>query len=257
MNIPIPMRMLSIVSLIVGLAAPAQADLITPTSIIAGTDAYSSKTANTREVGNLLDGEEMQLKANGDANNWADWEMNHSGDRYGNGDAWAADTTADTAKWVIVDLGAAYQLDTISIWNMNPNQTGTIGRSAKTVDIYYTLDRSGDGNVANNDSLFSNTGSVWTSYSTGTSVSKNAGDSKVTSPNALLDNMGITARYIALDFTSTWAAANLDKVTVQELQFFAISEPSTLVDIPEPSMLGLVVVAGMVALLRRPRANVA
>jgi hypothetical protein len=45
--------------------------------------------------------------------------------------------------------------------------------------------------------------------------------------------------------------------TIDSFTLTAISEPSTLVDIPEPSTLGLVVVAGMVAMLRRSRANLA
>ncbi len=209
--------------LIAGIASPlvsAQADLITPSSVIASSDAPNANPANDRSVENLLDGEEMFLAGGLDADNPYDWRMNHSGDRYGSGDAWAANTGDDTAKWVIMDLGSAYELSAISIWNMNPNTIDSINRSAKTVNIYYSMDRTGDGNVNNVDELFSNTGNVWTSYVTGKSVTKNPSNTIVTYPNALLNNMNTVARYIAFDFTDAHKTSNLDKVTVQEIQVF-------------------------------------
>ncbi len=206
----------------------AQADLITPSSIIARSEDTGGTSSQKRLATRLLEGTEMSLTPTGglDADNPDDWQCNPSGGRFGNGTAWSADSNSETAQWVIIDLGATYDLGSISIWNMNPETAdATLNRSAKTVYIYYALDRRGDGNTKNNDQLFSNTGGVWANHTTGKNVTKNTYNQIVTSPNAEVDMSTITARYIALDFTAADNASKLDQLTVQELQVFEAMPP--------------------------------
>ena len=241
-------KTLSILAAFAAATTLSQADLITPDSVIASSEANSGNAANSRDAGNLVSSEEMQLKSGGNAHNYADWEMVHSGDTFGNGDAWAGNLSVDQAQWVIMDLGAAYEVSTIIIWNMNPDDDDSqIGRSAKTVDTYYSLDRfagSGDGNVEGSEALFS--GTNWLTLATSTSVLRNPGNTTVTSPNAVLTDVGVTARYIALNFTDAHTSSKLDKVTVQEIQVFSAAV------IPEPSTLSLLgVSAAMLVAARR------
>jgi hypothetical protein len=190
----------------------AQADLITPNSVIASSDG------NGRDPDNLYNGVEMVLKSGGVANNWADWEMNASDHKFSNGEGWAADQTSGNAAWVIIDLGANHIVSTMSIWNFNPSAGDYKGRSAKDLNIYYTSDRSGDGNSDDSKAAFSTTG--WTSYSSDLVLSQNAGGSTVTSPNGVLTNMNITARYIAIEAESVYRTQDFGKVTMQEVQVF-------------------------------------
>ena len=265
MNIPI--RMLSIVGLIAGLAAPAQAaTLITP------TDARASKATALHDALNTIDGAGMTVT--GDQNVYTHWTNASSSHVTAKNDGWTAQASTNTyAPWLIVDLGAIYDLETISIWNMNPADGTWVKRAAQTVNIYTSTTGFGANNGNNDDDAFDTTG--WTGLTSGLTVTQNPGGTTNAAPNGLVTGLGgVKARWVAFEVTSVHGYLNDRKrASIGEVQFFATpgsstvvdnsesstvvdnSESSTVVDIPEPSMLGLVVVSGMVALLRRPRAN--
>jgi hypothetical protein len=220
MNIPI--RTLSIVGLIAGLATSAQAALIDADSAFGSTDGHSSRTAS-----NLINGSEMS--SSGDVNDYSTWSMAAGTSQAGNNVAWQADGSNDT-HWAIIDLGAVYNLDTISIWNLNPDTTTSTytGREAKTVNVWYSITGVGS-NVALSDAEFNSTG--YTSLSTALSVSKNPGATgPIATPNARLTGLtGVQAQWVAIEITDNWGTANHGKKgSLSEVQFFGtIPEPSS------------------------------
>ncbi len=256
MNIPIPL--FSIVGLIAGFAAPVQA-----TTLITPTDARASKATALHDALDTIDGAGMTVT--GDQNVYTHWTNASSSKVTARNDGWMAQASTNTyAPWLIVDLGAIYDLETISIWNMNPSDDTWVKRSAETVNIYTSTTGFGANNGNNDDDAFDTTG--WTGLTNGLTVTQNPGGTTNAAPNGLVTGLGgVKARWVAFEVTDVYGYLNDRKrASIGEVQFFATSEPSTsvdnpesstVVDIPEPSMLGLVVVSGMVALLRRPRAN--
>ena len=141
--------------------------------------------------------------------------------------------------WAIIDLGATYNLDTISLWHLNPShktsdKDSITSRAARKVSIYYTT--TGVGTITNlNDKVFDSSG--WTALGAELDVTRNPGGTTTSNPNLLLTGLtGVQARWVAIEITNIYGNNNhQNKAMISEVQFFAVSEPSTVADNSEPS----------------------
>ena len=203
MNIPI--RTLSIVGLVAGLAASAQASttLITPTSAIA------SSGVSGREGANAINGREMSVT--GDPNVYSNWSMNPSSDDYTKDDGWIASNNSFVhGPWLIVDLGGTYDLDTISIWNFNPagGTASAYNRSSVDVNVFYATTGIGENTEGSKQSFDSD---VWTTLDSNHTLSTNTSPVTITSPNGLFDALDVTARYVAIEVLSVASGNTADR----------------------------------------------
>jgi hypothetical protein len=223
MNIPI--RTLSIVGLIAGLATSAQAaTLITPTT------AISSKATTDHDALDTIGGELMTNTE--DDNDYREWSMGASSSPTAKNDGWMADAGVATyLPWLIVDLGDTYDLETISIWNMNPSNGNWVERSVRDVNIYTSTTGFGTSNTSEKDGAFTATDyTLLTSLTLAgeTEVEQNSGGSMIDNANGLVNGLNVEARYVAFEVARAYGNNNDRKrASIGEVQFFAIPEPSS------------------------------
>ena len=148
--------------------------------------------------------------------------------------------------WVVFDLGEAYQLGTMYIWN--GNQGGVFNGSPHTnkgineYDLYYatSLTVPLPANSATVTGYDFNSGG-WTQF--GTTQTLTAGTGAAGSPvNGTVDLAGVTARYVAMDIQSRIGSHDQLQVGLSEVVF---------TQIPEPGTAGLMGLFGLAALVRR------
>jgi len=212
-------------SLFTALFAQA-ATLITADSAI-GSSQLDSEVA----IGNIINKAEM--KFTGDQNDYTNWTQDPGWNKGSDDDAWGADGTIDD-PWVIIDLGAIYNLDTITIWTLNPSiadhSDAVVKRMATEVNVWYSSTGTA-GNSGDNPFV---AGSDFTSLSSGLTVSTNAGAATNDTPNATITGAtmtGVQARWVAVEITDALGnAAQQRKGSLSEVQFFR-AEAGTVVSI--------------------------
>ncbi|MDZ8120021.1 PEP-CTERM sorting domain-containing protein [Pontiella sp. NLcol2] len=201
-------------------------------ALIIPTGSTASSESGGRGVGNLYNG--VELVNTGDVNDWTQYSMNPADDNLSKGEGWMANN--NSGAWIILDLGAVYALDTISIWNFNSSTNQYIGRSVSSMNVYVrsTADTL---NVAGSKAAFDSTG--WASLQAAAAVSVNPQDTTITAPNAVFDSLTQTGRYLAFEVDSTSGSdgGSTKYAGMGEVQVFGAV-------VPEPAALGLIMVAG-------------
>jgi len=128
------------------------------------------------------------------------------------------------------DLGQAYDLTDLYVWNHN--QEFLTGRGVKDLEIFYSTD----------NSLFSSAGLYQFAQAGGT-------------PTQSAQNLSLTAasaRYVRFDIISDWNGAANDYVGLSEVRFGGIA----VVPVPEPTSVALLACGAITILaLRRRRAS--
>jgi hypothetical protein len=181
--------------LLVGLASSAEAIVITGETATASTTFLGSATATVDDSG-LSGG----LHGNATNTMWLSATVNSSG--------------GDPDPWLLIDLGAVYDITSFTQWPYNLN--GSHPKGIKNVDIRYSAT-----NPAGTDNLL---GPYVFSFSNGDGVNPIPGETF---------NASFTARYIKLDINTSWDADFGDSNTgygLSEIQFTGelVPEPSTM-----------------------------
>ncbi len=213
-------------------ASPVHAALINtyPSPIVVtASSTYTSSFAG----GQLVNGSGLSGTAPAFADADSDGVPEHSNGVTGL--HWLSQKTTVANQWVAFDLGQAYDLASMRVWNYN--QSSWQLRSVQTARIYYST-------AANPDEAAPGT---WTQL-----VGAGAGGvftfaQATGQPNydSVTDVSfgGASVRHVLIDIQSSYGT-DADGVGLSEVQFFSVPEPATL------ATLAL----GALALLRRRRA---
>jgi hypothetical protein len=149
-------------------------------------------------------------------------------------DQWLSDGSTISDQWVMFDLGAAYQTDSMFFWNTFLGSDVTTGRGISDMDVSFatSLDTSfatattGDSNWGNTVNLTPALGVVV--------ASKGAGE--------LLTYTSVSARYVLFEVTDNHPNGD---------QFVGMSEVRFIEAVPEPSTTALLGLGGLALILRR------
>lgn len=193
-------------------------------------------------VSNVLNGVNGEDLANsGDVNDPAAWSYSGGDNNWGRNENWNSPDGVDD-QWIAFDLGSIQDGLKMNVANFDTSNAQNIDRGINQGDIYYRSDSFG-GNSDLNGSAFDPTGwTLWGSAGSQTFTQTPAGGGF---HDFQLIDLGVSARYIAIDINSSHGAAS---VGLNEVQFFSTA-------IPEPSSYAFL--AGLLALtwisLRRRR----
>ena len=197
------MLMLSVAVLLV--AATAQAAFITGVTI----EDFSNEQNNTQfAANNIINGNGFNATAGThtsawDPNNW----------QTGSGEA---------DEWITFDLGAAYDLESVSIWNFNRGGYTNLG-------------------IAQMDVLVSSDNTNWTTVLTDQTLTQASGLNTYAGEVVTLSATGV--RYVKFDVDTIFnSSPGGPQVGLSEVRF-----------VPEPATMSLLGIGGLLALVRRRR----
>ncbi|WFB35563.1 PEP-CTERM sorting domain-containing protein [Kiritimatiellota bacterium B12222] len=139
---------------------------------------------------------------------------------------WLTDPNVDISEsWVLVDMAAAYDLDSIRVWNYNESgQAKYLRRGVNEAKIWVTtagtipVDESGNFDFSSNG---------WSQVGGGVTFEQAPGTDGYVAPAANTVALGgVTARYLAIEVDSNHGT---NEVGLSEVQLFAVPEPSSVV----------------------------
>ena len=134
-------------------------------------------------------------------------------------------------QFVTFNLGGAYDLSAIYIWQMNQNNN--TGRGVHQFDLLYSVDH----------------GTNWLTASSNLNLTQSPGGTSVSAQQFSLVQSGVTNVRIEID--SAWSGAATDYVGLSEVKFDGV-----VTAVPEPSTYGLIgagALAGFAFVRRRRR----
>ena len=217
-------KLLLLVSLI-GAVCSSMAGLIEPQGAIAGS-WYDSGTAghqNDRAPVHMIDGTGLIFEGvAGEEGDYTKYRVIPCPNDYGSYTCWTGDTapTGGTIDdlWAIVDLGDIYNIDTISLFNFNPKQSGVNpDRETQTLDIWVRED---DGfSNSNLDGVAFNTNG-WTllTITNDMTLTQYAGATTQSVAGVLTSLQDVKGRYVALDINSNFGNGRFS--LIGEIQVF-------------------------------------
>ena len=209
------MLMLSVAVLLV--AATAQAAFITGVTI---EGVSAQQNSGSFAANNIINGNGFNETAGTHTNAW----------NLNNWQTGAPVTIAN--QWITFDLGAEYDLASVSIWNFN-RDAGEQGGS----DDYTNL------GIKQMDVLVSSDNTNWTTALTDQTLTEASGLSTYAGEVVTLSVTGV--RYVKFDVDTIFnSSPGGPQVGLSEVRFTAVPEPATM------SLLGI---GGLLALVRRRR----
>ena len=138
-----------------------------------------------------------------------------------------------TSSYIQFDLGAAYPLSEIYLWQYN--QGGLSGRSIQTANIFYAATLPGQPAKLNT--------AGWTQYNLPNSVATWPQSSGADGDHTVVDlqNLNFTARYIEIDPTSAWLNSGDVQGGLSKILFYqhTLSFPNTSIEATANSRVNL------------------
>jgi hypothetical protein len=204
-----------ILGVLVGIvtAGVAGAAIIGPAGLTA--TASSGYPGYVSRIPHVVNGEGM-TSATEHTNGWGSW--------YTDG--------VDPDRWIVVDLGGSYELDSMNVWNGN-DQWGWSVIGFDQTEVYVA-------NMAAPGNPVGDAGN-WTLVATQT-LTQAPGTPGYNTPD-IVDLLGTTGTHVALRSLTATGAYGDDRAGLSEIQVFEVPEPATI------ALLGF----GFVGLLRRKR----
>jgi hypothetical protein len=146
-----------------------------------------------------------------------------------NNTMWQSDSGPPSAQWLVVDLGASYDLASMKVWNFNEQGQAAAGfnfqhytQGSGTKDI---LLRGSDTIPAGNDwTLMTNLGTIQVPMAHG-----GANGNDTTPFGTTIPLSASSIRYLMLDIQSSWDdGSGYPWVGLSEVRFTEVPEPATL-----------------------------
>ena len=139
-------------------------------------------------------------------------------------DGWLSKDTGVAEKWIKVDLGGTYVLDSLDIWN--GNQLGNTAKGIQQADVFVATIDPGN-NLDGSDLAFDATN--WTSVLTNQPFTQASGVDGITSTDSI--SLGsVEANYLAIRVDSNHAGESAGTVSLAEMTIFG-DEVVTLQDL--------------------------
>jgi hypothetical protein len=215
-----------------------------------GITAIAKGSASDREPIHAVDGFSLTFTGIAGEENDPTKYQHQGSDRLGKNDNWAI---SGIDGWLIVDLGAVYALDQVSLFNFNPGLNDTsktsgnddhTDRGVATGNVWYrmtseTINTNGNG-LAFNPAGYTQLGTT----ETFTRAPGGSGPPHGAIPQTVSDTIafgGASARYVAIEILTNQGDTSF--TGIGELQFFAA--------VPEPSTTALLGLGGLALILRR------